>query len=90
MGLRFLGALPGWTVFKEDQRTDEFITPLDLIHKVELELRQVLRRCPSDSLYAYIPWPASPGARPCSCREPMGLACKVSRKASAVVRGRVL
>src|SRR5215471_1249958 len=44
VGLRFVGALPGRTVFKEDQGTDEFIAPLDLIDKAQLQLRKVTDR----------------------------------------------
>ena len=42
VGVRFAGALPGWTVCKEDQRPDEFIPPLDLIDKAQLQLRKVI------------------------------------------------
>jgi len=36
-----VGALPGRTIFKEDQGPDEFIPPLDLIDKAQLQLRKV-------------------------------------------------
>jgi hypothetical protein len=39
-----VGALPGRMVFKEDQGTDEFIPPLDLIDKAQLKLRKVTGR----------------------------------------------
>jgi hypothetical protein len=41
MGVRIVGALPGRTIFKEDQGPDEFIPPLDLIDKAQLQLRKV-------------------------------------------------
>jgi hypothetical protein len=44
VGVRFVGALLGWTVCKEDQGTDELIPPLALIDKAQLELRKVTGR----------------------------------------------
>ena len=52
MGVRVVGALPGRTIFKEDQGTDEFIPPLHLIDKAQLQLRKVTGRFHEGSLYA--------------------------------------
>jgi hypothetical protein len=52
VGVRFLSALHGRTVFKEDQGTDEFIAPLDLIDKAQLQLRKVTGRFHEGSLSA--------------------------------------
>jgi hypothetical protein len=44
VGVRFLRAVRGRPVFKEDQGTDEFIAPLDLIDKAQLQLRKITDR----------------------------------------------
>lgn len=42
--VRFLGPLGGRVVGKEDQGADHFIAPLDMIHKVQLELGNIPQR----------------------------------------------
>ena len=44
VGMRFLRAVCGWPVFKEDQGPDEFIAPLDLIDKAQFQLRKITSR----------------------------------------------
>ena len=55
VGVRFMSALRGRTVLKEDQGTDEFIPPLDLIDKAQLELRKVISRFHDGSLHTGAP-----------------------------------
>jgi hypothetical protein len=43
-GLRGSGAF-----LKKDERADQFITPLDLIHETQLQLRKLTRRFHGDS-----------------------------------------
>src|SRR4029453_8682566 len=61
VGMRFVGALPGRTVFKEDQRTDEFIPPLDLIDKAQFQLRKITGRFHANS---FTQAPRTPRGRP--------------------------
>jgi hypothetical protein len=41
-----VGPLPGRAVGEEDHGADHLIAPLDLIHKLQLQLREVVRRHP--------------------------------------------
>ncbi len=59
MGVRFLRAVRGRPVFKEDQGPDEFIASLDLIDKAQFQLRKVTGRFHAGSpLDASTPCPA--------------------------------
>jgi hypothetical protein len=64
VGVRFVSALRGRTVLQEDQGTDEFIAPLDLINNVPLELRTVTSRFHDGSLHTGAP----PGTSCSVCR----------------------
>ena len=68
VGVRFASALRGRTVLKEDQGPDEFIPPLDLIDKAQLELRKVTSRFHDGSLHTGAP----PGT---SCNRAGSCAC---------------
>jgi hypothetical protein len=49
-----VGPLPGRAVGEEDHGADHLIAPLDLIHKLQLQLREVIR------LHSYAPRPQEP------------------------------
>jgi hypothetical protein len=59
---QFLGPRRGAAIGTEDQGTDHFIAPLDLIHKVELELGKVEHGFHAGSLPVYTPRSAEAGA----------------------------
>jgi hypothetical protein len=64
VGVRFLRAVRGRPVFKENQGPDEFIAPLDLVDKVQLQLRKVTGRFHAGSP----PSGAPPGVSCSACR----------------------
>ena len=73
MSLDFLGPLRRGAPLEEDERTDKFVTPLELIDKAELELDKIEHRFHQSAL-------PSGGSCPCQQDTPgWELACSAAR-----------